>query len=50
MVFQWVEKIREILQAIKSPEKEVQPKPQAVESLDMALVSLILLIHFLGDR
>lgn len=38
VVFQWVEKIREVLQAIK-PEEKKEPKPEAVESLDLALVS-----------
>ncbi|XP_075986020.1 protein IMPACT-A-like [Anticarsia gemmatalis] len=40
VVFQWVEKIREVLQAIKSEEKKPEPKPEAVESLDLALLDI----------
>nr|XP_049705917.1 protein IMPACT-B [Helicoverpa armigera] len=40
VIFQWVEKIREVLQAIKPAEKKVEAKPQAVESLDLALLDI----------
>lgn len=59
VVFQWVEKIREILQTTKPPdaEKIEENKPAAVLSLDMALVcnisfsSLLIFVRLtLGQR
>ncbi|KAJ8708740.1 hypothetical protein PYW08_010122 [Mythimna loreyi] len=40
VVFQWVEKIREVLQAIKPPEKKEKAKPRAVEVLDKTLINI----------
>lgn len=39
VVFQWVEKIRDVLQSIK-PEEKCEPKPVAVELLDLALLDI----------
>lgn len=38
VVYQWVETIREVLQAIKLAEKKVEAKPDPVELLDWALL------------
>ncbi|KAJ8708387.1 hypothetical protein PYW07_010512 [Mythimna separata] len=40
VVFQWAEKIREVLQAIKPPEKKVVQKQRSIESLDMTLLKI----------
>ncbi|CAB3225939.1 unnamed protein product [Arctia plantaginis] len=40
VIFQWVEKIREVLQALKPENQEPQPKPAAIVSLDLALLNI----------
>ncbi|XP_026735306.1 protein IMPACT-like [Trichoplusia ni] len=40
VVFQWVEKIREVLQAIKPTENKTEKKPAAIEALDLKLLEI----------